>query len=51
MCLKYSNAVGETIDVVMVSVSTVKPLTEEEILHVRPYLQRSCQKPRLPHRE
>ena len=34
--LEVFNAVGETIDVVIVSASAVKPLTEEEILHVRP---------------
>lgn len=49
--LEVFNAVGETIDVVIVSASTVKPLTEEEILHVRPYLQRNRQNPRLPHPE
>ena len=34
--LEVFNAVGETIAVVMVPVSTVKPLTEYEILQVRP---------------
>ena len=34
--LEVFNAVGETIAVVMVSVSSVKPLTENEILQVRP---------------
>ena len=33
--LEVFNAVGETIDVIMVSASTVKPLMEDEILHVR----------------
>ena len=49
--LEVFNTVGETIDVVIVSASTVKPLTEEEILHVRPYLQHNRQNPRLPHPE
>lgn len=30
------NALGDTMAVVMVPVSAVKPLTEHEILHVRP---------------
>ena len=34
--LEVFNAAGETIDVIMVSASTVKPLMEDEILHVRP---------------
>lgn len=34
--LEVFNAVGETIAVVMVPVSAVKPLTEHEILQVRP---------------
>jgi hypothetical protein len=34
--LEVFNAVGETIAVVMVLVSAVKPLTENEILQVRP---------------
>ena len=34
--LEVFNAVGETITVVMVPVSAVKPLTENEILQVRP---------------
>ena len=34
--LEVFNAVGETIAVVLVPVSTVKPLTENEILQVRP---------------
>ena len=34
--LEVFNAVGETIDVVIVPASAIKPLTEEEILHVRP---------------
>jgi hypothetical protein len=34
--LEVYNAVGETIAVVMVSVSAVKPLTENELLQVRP---------------
>lgn len=49
--LEIFNAVGETIDAVIVAASTVKPLTQEEILHVRPYIQRSRQNPRLPHPE
>ena len=34
--LEVFNAVGETIDVVIVPASAIKPLTEEEILRVRP---------------
>ena len=34
--LEVFNAVGETIAIVMVPVSAVKPLTENEILRVRP---------------
>ena len=34
--LEVFNAVGETIAVVMVPASAVKPLTEDEILQVRP---------------
>jgi hypothetical protein len=34
--LEVFNALGETIDVIIVSASTVKPLMEDEILHVRP---------------
>jgi len=34
--LEVFNAVGETIAVVMVPSSAVKPLTEHEILRVRP---------------
>lgn len=34
--LEVFNAVGETIAVVMVPTSAVQPLTEEEILQVRP---------------
>ena len=34
--LEVFNAVGETITVIMVPVSAVKPLTEHEILQVRP---------------
>ena len=34
--LEVFNAVGETIAVVMVPVSAVKPLTENEVFHVRP---------------
>ncbi|MGH8064017.1 MAG: DUF4926 domain-containing protein [Candidatus Entotheonellia bacterium] len=34
--LEVCNAVGETIAVVMVPASAVKPLTEHEILQVRP---------------
>jgi hypothetical protein len=34
--LEVFNAVGETMAVVMVSVSAVKPLTKNEILQVRP---------------
>ncbi|MFQ5796967.1 MAG: DUF5615 family PIN-like protein [Candidatus Bipolaricaulia bacterium] len=34
--LEIFTAVGETIDVVMVPASAVKPLTEDEILQVRP---------------
>ena len=34
--LEVFNAVGETIAVVMVPVSAVKPLTEQDILQVRP---------------
>ena len=34
--LEVFNAAGETIDVIMVSASTVKPLMGDEILHVRP---------------
>lgn len=34
--LEVFNAVGETIAVVMVRASAVKPLTEDEILQVRP---------------
>jgi hypothetical protein len=34
--LEVFNAVGETIAVVMVPISAVKPLTENEILQVRP---------------
>jgi hypothetical protein len=34
--LEVFNAVGETIAVVMVPMSAVKPLTEHEILQVRP---------------
>jgi hypothetical protein len=34
--LEVCNAVGETIAVVMVPASAVKPLTEDEILQVRP---------------
>ena len=34
--LEVSNAVGETINVVIVSAAAVEPRTEEEILHVRP---------------
>ena len=34
--LEVFNAVGETITVVMVPVSAVKPLTDNEILQVRP---------------
>ena len=34
--LEVFNAVGETIAVIMVPVSVVKPLTENEILQVRP---------------
>jgi hypothetical protein len=33
--LEVFNAVGETIDVVMVPASAVKPLTEDEILQAR----------------
>lgn len=33
--LEVFNAVGETIAVVMVPASAVKPLSEDEILHVR----------------
>jgi ABC-type phosphate transport system permease subunit len=36
LALEVYNAVGETIAVVMVSVSAVKPLTENELLQVRP---------------
>jgi hypothetical protein len=35
--LEVFNAVGETIAVIMVPVSAVKPLTENEILQVRPF--------------
>ena len=34
--LEVFNAVGETIAVVMVPASAVKPITEDEILQVRP---------------
>ena len=34
--LEVFNAVGEILDVVIVPASAIKPLTEEEILHVRP---------------
>jgi hypothetical protein len=34
--LEVCNAVGETIAIVMVPASAVKPLTEHEILQVRP---------------
>jgi hypothetical protein len=34
--LEVFNAIGETIAVVMVPASTVKPLTENEILQARP---------------
>ncbi|HEY5871332.1 MAG TPA: DUF4926 domain-containing protein [Candidatus Tectomicrobia bacterium] len=34
--LEVCNAVGETIAVVIVPVSAVKPLTENEVLQVRP---------------
>ena len=34
--LEVFNAVGETITVIMLPVSAVKPLTEHEILQVRP---------------
>jgi hypothetical protein len=34
--LEVFNAVGETIAVVMVPASAVKPLAEDEILHARP---------------
>ena len=34
--LEIFNAVGETIAVVMVPVSAVTPLTENEVFHVRP---------------
>ena len=34
--LEVFNAVGETMTVIMVPVSAVKPLTEHEILQVRP---------------
>ena len=33
--LEVFNALGETIDVIIVSASTVKPFMEDEILHVR----------------
>ncbi len=42
--LEVFNAVGETIDVIMVSVSTVKPLMEDEILHVRPLASKPLSK-------
>ena len=35
--LEVSNAVGETIAVVMVPISAVKPLSQDEILKVRPW--------------
>jgi hypothetical protein len=34
--LEVFNAIGETLAVVMVPASAVEPLTENEILHVRP---------------
>jgi hypothetical protein len=34
--LEVFNALGETIAVIMVPASAVKPLTEDEILHARP---------------
>jgi hypothetical protein len=35
--IEVFNAVGETIAVIMVPASTVKPLTENEIFQVRPF--------------
>ena len=42
--LEVFNAVGETIDVITVSASTVKPLMEDEILRVRPLAPKSLSK-------
>lgn len=33
--LEVSNAIGETLDVVIVPKSAIKPLTETEVLHAR----------------
>ncbi len=33
--LEVSNAIGETIDVVIVPESSIKPLTKKEVLHIR----------------
>ncbi len=35
--LEVFNALGETIDVVIVPASAVTPVSEDEILHVRPF--------------
>jgi len=35
VALEVSNAIGETMDVVMVPASAVKPLSKDEMLHVR----------------
>ena len=35
--LEVTNAVGDTIDVVMVPASAVKPLSHDEILQARPF--------------